>query len=239
MSFGIYVATAGAVANQRELDMVAHNVANSNTPGYRAMRTSFQEVLRGAFSAKERTFVAPAESWLATNPGPIVQTGDARDVTVEGRDFFSVRNGDERLYTKNLRLRADERGRLFDAAGGRVSVVRGTRVPRPNEPFEVNADGFVVQGGRVYGRIRTYSMDKPEEMEPRGGGRYAAVELAGRVRPGRGRVLSGQIEGSNAQPVENMVRMIKLERGHQALLRVVHAYRESDDQMIRATGTRA
>lgn len=234
MSYGLYVATAGAVARQNQLDVVSNNLANATTPGYRSVDVGFQEVLAEE-QAPDRHLVALAETRVDPRPGPLRSTGNPLDLSLEGRGYFALQGSPGvPVLTRTVSLKVDESGLLSDQRGRPVMVDGAELHVDPASPVAVTAEGEVTQGGQVLGRLSLYDVGNGGGLSPLGDGLYTPNDGSGPVFEVGAKVLTGTIEGSNVETVGTMVKMIRLERDHQSLMKVIQAYREADEGLIAA-----
>ncbi len=232
----LYIAANGAASTQLAQTVVANNLANVSTTGFRADLALFTAagVPGAGWPTRVDTQVAGTAVDLA--PGPMVTTGRPLDVAVQGRGWIAVQAPDgSEAYTRAGALRIDELGRLLTADGRPVLGNAGPIAVPPHEQVAIGADGTVTvrplgQGGgalAVVDRIRLVDPDparlvKGEDglLRLRGGG---AAEPDARVR-----LASGVLESSNVNPVEAMVQMIELARRFELQVRVMRAAREND-----------
>ncbi len=235
MSHGIYTATAGAVARQSHMDVVANNLANSNTNGYRRMRVSFEEVLTRATSA-QRHIVAVSQGSLSNEQGPMINTENPMDLAIQGDGFFLVEDSRENLgLMRSLSAHVDSYGRMVDTRN-RVILSRsgGPIQIDPTQPVDISAAGEVMQGNRVVDLISVVNVPEPRFLEPASHGVYRPSNSSGGLFSVSGDVVSGALEGSNVQPVHSMVELIRLQRDFQSLLKGIKAFREADERLTQA-----
>lgn len=236
MSDGIYAAAAGAVARQNQIDVLANNLANVSTAGFRAARTSFAEVLTAATSASQH-FVATGSDRLATEPGPLKQTGSPLDLAINGPAFFVAAERDgKQVLLKTVSLQINPDGLLLDSAGR--AMVQGNDVLRvnPRQPLTVTAEGELVQAGSPVGRLSVVTVADAGALSRGDSGALIPNPQSGPVFEAGYEVISGSIEGSNVNPLRGMVELIGLHRDYQALLRSVSSYKEADEQLIKNVG---
>lgn len=234
MSYGLYVATAGAVARQNQLDVVSNNLANATTPGYRSVDVGFQEVLAEE-QAPDRHLVAVAETRVDPRPGPMRATNNPLDLALDGAGYFALQGQPGvPVLTRTVSLRVEDSGLLVDQRGRPVMVDGDELHVDPSSPLTVSAEGEVTQGGQVLGRLSLYDVGNGGGLSPLGDGLYTPNDASGPVYEVGAKVLSGTVEGSNVETVGTMVKMIRLERDHQSLMKVIQAYREADEGLIAA-----
>jgi flagellar basal-body rod protein FlgF len=235
VTYGIYVATSGAVALERQLDVVANNLANATTTGFKALEVSFEEVLADA-EAPNRHLVDAGPTRVDPSAGPVQQTGNPLDLALEGPGFFVAdAGGGQRVLLRSVAARVAADGRLRDPAGRALELREGGGLALdPARPVQIDPDGGVRQGGDVLGRLLTADVVLPAGLAPLSAGAYQVTPESGAAVEVDTRVISGALEGSNVQSVTSMVRLVRLERDSQSLMKVIQAYREADEGIIGA-----
>lgn len=234
---GIYVATAGATARQRQIEVVANNVANASTPGFRKVGLAFEEVLGDDLNAPNRHLVGASEPRLSTEAGPIQETGRDLDLALTGDGYFVTEDfAGNQFLQRTVSLRLTEDGKFVDSAGRELRMDHSGEVD-PNKAIAIDARGMMTQEDQVIGRIEVRALFENEAaLEPVGGGAYTTNERSGPGLPVEtSHVVQGALEGSNVVPVESMVELITAEREFQSLTKVIQAYREADDALIDST----
>lgn len=238
-TFGIYVATSGAVARQNQIDVVANNLANATTAGHRSVEVTFEEVLRD-LRGGDRHMVATSTQRLSTEAGPIQFTDRPLDFAFDGAGFVKAEGRAGRsVLVRTGSLYVDNKdGTLRDAAGNAMINADDDKLIRlrPGLEAELTETGEVWQDGARVAQLTVLDVPDPAELEPLGNGTYAPTEDSGEVFKVEGNLKGGYLEGSNVVPVENMVEMIRLERGYQSTMKVIQAYREADDKLIQTSG---
>lgn len=212
----IYLSMSGAKATMQRQEVLAHNLANASTTGFRAEMAAFRAVPVRGDGASTRVF--SLESTIGYDPrsGPLQSTGRDLDVAMLGRAWLAVQASDgTEAYTRAGALELDAEGQLVTAGGrlvlgesGPISVPTGARL-------EIAADGTVSarvgdERAQAVGRLKLVT---PEDALVRGDD--------GLFRSGNGddldadpaaRLQSGALEGSNVNAVETMVAMIAAAR---------------------------
>ena len=116
MSSGIYVATAGAIAQSNALDATANNIANAATTGFRADRVTFKEALTAARSADVAS-VNNGATTIDSQPGALSATENPLDLALEGDGMFAVSTPNGPRYTRAGNFRIDDENKLVTADG--------------------------------------------------------------------------------------------------------------------------
>ena len=215
------------IALQRELDVVANNIANLNTTGFKADNVVFHEHLMpvaraNAFRCIDRqvSFVQDRATWLDLAQGPVQQTGNPLDVAVSGNAFLTVQTPRGERYTRNGALQINSQGQLVTSEGLQVIGQSGPIVFQPNDrDISIGLDGTVsVREGTnttdsQRGKLRLVRFDQPQRLQKDGTSTYMAP--AGMAAQDAGpdvRVNQGVIEKSNVNSVMEMTRMVEVTR---------------------------
>ena len=156
MDSGYYAAMTGLVARTQALDTAAANLANAQTPGYRAEREFFRSVLLGP-DAQDSQLGQTVNNYgllggdrLNLGQGALEQTGNPLDLAIEGEGFFEVQTSNGARYTRDGGFHRAPGGQLVTAAGEPVLSTTGQVIPIPPGEVTVGADGVVsVAGGAV------------------------------------------------------------------------------------------
>lgn len=228
------MAASGAIARARNIEVVANNVANASTPGFRKMQSGFEEVMQSV-QAPNRHHVALTEPRLSTALGALEETGNPRDLALTGPGYFVAEDGDDEVLLRTVSFRVTEDGKMVDGRGRELRAeLSGDLDGRT--PIEVDSHGVIRQADEVMGRLEVRGLFEDEAaLTPVGGGAYRATDRSGPGIPlETSDVVAGAIERSNVTPVESMVELIQLERDFQSLTKVIQSYREADEGLIGA-----
>lgn len=220
----IYTAMSGASQTLERQAAVAHNLANAASTGYRAEEHRLRAVAvipgAGSNALPTRAFVVDASTHTDFTPGPLQMTASPLDVAIQGQGWIALAMPDgSEAYTRNGSLQLDVNGVLQTRKGIPVQGDGGTISVPPDAKISVANDGtvsVVPESGaqntvNALGRIKL--VNPPEASLVRGGdglfrmANNAAVEADPNVT-----LASGYLEGSNVNPVEQMVSMISLAR---------------------------
>ncbi|MBW8311235.1 MAG: flagellar hook basal-body protein [Rhizobium sp.] len=205
----------------RAMGAISHNVANLNTPGFRAGRTvaSFGPALG-------------AEVALDLGDGPLAPSGRSLDLALRGRGFFQVQRGEQLLLTRAGNFRLDTEGRLVTASGDLVMGEAGP-IALADETARVDGEGRVLVGERVLDRLRVVDVAAPERLMAASGG---AFTYDGGLADWRGSVVQGAIERSNVDPAEETVRLMELTRHAESVQRAISIYDKTMEAGINRLG---
>ncbi|MGE0791183.1 MAG: flagellar basal-body rod protein FlgF [Sandaracinaceae bacterium] len=241
MSDGIYSALSGAVAQQRSLDVVANNVANVGTVGYRADTLAFREALsqqQGQLPDGLR-YVTVEEVSTDSSAGPLTQTGNRLDVALNGDGMLAVSTPDGTRYTRAGSLRMDAQGVLRTPSGHGVldanANQRGALVTIPPNATEIAiaTDGTVTADGADVGRLR---VDRFADGALQKEGLTLFRATGNGTPAAETEVLQGYVEGANVSPVSGMNELIGASRAFDAFQRVIQAFKQIDEHAARELG---
>jgi flagellar basal-body rod protein FlgF/flagellar basal-body rod protein FlgG len=214
------------IALQRELDVVANNIANLNTTGFKADNVVFQEHLMpvaraNAFTPGDRqlSFVQDRATWLDLSQGPVQQTGNPLDVAISGSAFLTVQTPRGERYTRNGAMQINNAGQLVTSEGLQVIGENGPIVFQANDRnISISTDGTIsVREGNnttdsLRGKLRLASFDQPQRLQKDGTSTYMPPPGVQAQPATQVRVVQGNIEKSNVRSVIEMTRMVEVTR---------------------------
>lgn len=237
MGSGIYIALSGAVAQNNALDVVANNVANAGTTGFRADRIAFQKVL-GKASGNDQNFVQVAVTKVDSQAGPIRQTGNPLDLALSGDGFFAIDTPRGVRYTRAGDFTLDKTGRIVNPDGYTARKQGGgsVSIPKDAKDVMVSGDGSVYADGNKVGGLQLARF-APGNIVHEGGALYAATPGAQAQVGQLPEVMSGSIEEGNFNVVRGMVDLVKVSRSYDALHRMLESYKQIDQRTAQAIGT--
>ena len=224
----IYILASGLFYRQRELEVVANNLANVDTPGFkRVLLTAMAYPVK---SPKEVLLTTPPDSpkrsennfvytvmgkqKVDTTEGPLEHTGNPLDVAISGKGFFAVEVKGKVLYTRDGHFLLDPQGYLVNQNGYPVLDSSGRKIligRAPLEEVKITRDGVIFVGNRRVAKLKIVDLEGVKHVGEnlyRGEREKPAVDYT---------VLQGYLEGSNVNPVEEMVRMTQTMRAYQAV----------------------
>src|SRR5450755_3544294 len=149
MDSGYYAAMTGLVARTQALDTAAANLANAQTPGYRAEREYFRSVLLGPDALNSQlgqtvnNYGLLGGDRLDLKQGPLQQTGNTLDLAVEGQGFFEVQTAQGLRFTRDGSFHRSQAGLLVTQAGEPVLSAAGKPIPIPPGEVSVGASGVL------------------------------------------------------------------------------------------------
>ncbi len=255
---GLYTAATGALVAQANVDVIANNLANVNTAGFKrsllqaqaAPQTAlFRDQIEPGRASGNRTGGVATHTPIGTlgfgvriydtptvfEQGPIEQTGNALDVALSGPGFLAVRDGAGAIrYTRGGSLTQNARNELVTNGGDTVLGPDGqpAKIP-PGQTLKITSQGELLSNGAPSGRLAVFEFSDRLSLRPEGADKFVnsgrAPQLATQTT-----VLQGAQEKSNAQVVPAMVNLIANERWFDANQKMIQT---QDDELAQAITT--
>lgn len=237
-----YIGAGGMNAQQARLDAISNNLANADTTGFKRDIAVSREIAprraafpRGAPGAADAAGAAPVVDAVVTytdfSQGTLRPTGAQMDFALDGEGFFCVQTPEGERYTRDGEFSVGADGCLVTKGGYAVLGEDGV-LNTGGKPFTVAADGVLRgAGGEVLGAFRIVRFPDVRHLKRRGDSIWSAdgepAEPYAAEDDARPRVLQGFVEGSNVNVVNEMVRMIEVNRAYEANQRAVR----TEDEM--------
>jgi len=239
MKVSFPVILSSQVALKNRLDAVAHNVANSNTPGFRAQGMRFESVLS---QTAEQTVAYSSKgiNYISRQSGVMVKTGNMLDVAVQGEAWMALRGPGGTIYTRDGRMRILPTGDLQSLTGYPVLDVSGSPLTLSAEdgPVTISRDGMMSQAGKQVGALGLFKI--PAEAK------LTRVDSSG-VIPDReavpvieftdNGVVQGFVEQSNVNAILELSRLIEVTRAFESLNSMAEQLEKSSTDAIKTLGS--
>ncbi len=244
---GLYSAGMGMMLQVRKQELTANNIANVQTTGFKLTRLTTHDTVESRRDVDQymRSRETQRIDEVATDwrPGPLVRTGNNLDVAVRGDGFLVAQTPDGERYFRSGSLQLNADRDLVDLSGARILDEAGNPVHIPGAKAVLTAEGKVLSDGEEVAKLRLVDFPKPYALQHDGAGKYRTFETtpgAGMPQPLEASpnvsLETGFLEGSNTNPVENMVQMIAQFRNYEADSRVVQAVDSTLDKAVNTVG---
>jgi len=230
MSRDIYSSLSGATAAQYQMDLIAQNVANANTNGYKELRVAFEQEGSG-FGPLGQVMTGEAETSPDMRNGSIRIDKDPNHLALQGEGFFVVGANGRELLTRAGAFERNDEGYLL-TTDGHVLLGEGGPIEIPiEEEFRVANDGrvFASESGEI-GKIRIVDVD---DVTPIGS---ALWRPDAPMRESEAQVIQGALEGSNVNPLRAMVELVEASRMFEAYQKAMQASDELDQKLNQMGG---
>lgn len=218
MQNGLYVALSAQVNLEKRLNAVANNVANLSTAGYRAEDTHFEALLAKA-SKGDIAFTSAGDSFISRRAGPVIKTDSPLDVAIQGDAWLSVGGTKGPVYTRDGRMQMDATGQLRNLSGQPMLDPGGGPLlldPQAGPPT-IGRDGSIYQGVNQVGSLGMFTID-PKARLTRAEANAVSTSLpAAPVQDfTRMGMTQGYVEGANVNPVQEMTKLITIQRAFES-----------------------
>ncbi|HOJ67602.1 MAG TPA: flagellar hook-basal body protein [Candidatus Hydrogenedentes bacterium] len=244
---GLYAAASGMVTLQERQDVLANNVANAATPGFRrhipvslGFYDLFSGTLRSSAWFRGRSTapgggLKPVETWPDPAQGPLQTTSNPLDIALTGPGFLAVETPNGPRWTRNGHLSVDPSGRLTTPDGYPVLAASGGYLDVRGGAIHIAEDGSVTVDNRAVGKLRIDEFDHPERLV-REGASLARLDATAAGNDARAatatRVVQGALEASNVNLGTEMAGLMAGLRAYEANQKVVTAFDDTLGKLI-------
>jgi len=218
MDSGYYAAMTGLMARTQALDTAAANLANAQTPGYRAERDYFRSVLLGSDALDSElgrtvnNFGLIGGDRLDLSQGALTSTGNPLDLAIEGEGFFQVQTPNGPRFTRDGGFHRSQAGGLVSAAGEPVLSRAGRMIQLPPGEVTVGADGVLSVAGGTVATVGVYTFPAGVHLTPEGTNRYVAPADAKPVLSTNASIHQGAVESANQDVIQGSLDLIVMQR---------------------------
>ena len=237
---GLWTAASGMSAQQLMIDVIANNLANVNTAGFKKSRCDFQDLMyqtisqAGSLTSEGTQIPTGIQIGMGTMPvgvqklymqGDFKETKTELDMAIEGKGFFNVLSNEEELYTRAGHFKIDADGNIVTPNGDKLQP----EMTIPTDTVSINIDGtgtvtvYDPSGAATsLGVIELYTFSNPAGLFSTGHNLYRPTDASGEAiagtpgSDGLGTIAQGFLEMSNVDVVEEMVSMIMAQRAYEA-----------------------
>ena len=250
----LYIAQTGLEAQQTQMDVIANNLANVNTTGFKKARAVFQDLLYqnlrqpGAQSSQNTQYpsglqlgtgVRPVATERIMTQGNLTQTGNSLDVAINGQGFFQILKPDGTIaYTRDGTFQLNNQGQLVTSSG--YVLQPPVTIPPGAQTITIGNDGTVSvtltgqSAPQQVGSIQLANFLNPTGLQNIGDNLYLQTASSGATTTGQptfnglGSLQQGYLETSNVNVVAELVNMISTQRAYEINSKAV----QTSDQML-------
>ncbi len=225
MSKGIFIALSGAVLKEKQMELIAQNLANSNASAYKKLQIAFKDHLVHPDGVEDgRTMADVAAVTTDFSPGGIHATGNPLDLALEGEGFLAL---EKNRFTRRGDLLRNAEGYLTTRSGIPVLGNNGP-VWLPEGRVEIGPRGEITVNQVPIDTLQIVEIPEPKAMVRLGEDLYQTDQP---TRPSSARVKQGYLEGSNVEVVREMTRIILTLREFQAFQKIIQGFEEAAAKM--------
>ena len=246
MTKGFYNLTSGMLSQTRRLNVVANNMTNLSTAGYKSETytdRTFDEVLISRVGNKDKSgatpigqesyILAPDQLYIDFSRGSLKETGLTLDFAIQGDGFFAIQTADGVQYTRGGSFSLNDAGQLTLSGHGLVLGMDGQPITLPTDQIRADGSGriYTEDGGTYLGQLGVFTFANTDQMEKAASGLFTTGgQQAQAVQ--QPEILWKYIEESNVDMLQEMTRMMSAERALQGGAQVLKLY---DSLLTKAT----
>ncbi|MDI3279769.1 MAG: flagellar basal-body rod protein FlgF [Bacillota bacterium] len=240
---GLYTAASGMLLEKTRTDVIANNLANVNTTGFKRdslLTEAFPQLLLHRLDDPVQQMplvpwppvdLRPPVGWVGVGAavqgtatdftqGQLVVTDNPLDVALVGRGFLVVEERGGLRYTRNGSLALDSEGYLVTSEGARVLGLNGP-VAVSGSKIQITAEGEVLVDGAYVDTLQVVDFPEPAGLVKEGDSLYRATAAAGAPQPAEAEVRQGVLERSNVNSIQEMIDLIAATRAYEANQKMV------------------
>lgn len=224
---------------KRQLEVVANNLANMSTNGFKSSQMMFVEhVVKSKGGERlispKLTYTRDIATRIDVTDGAIETTGNPLDMAIRNEGFFVVRDqGGNEFYTRNGQFRLDTTGQVVNQQGYALIAEGGQPIIFSPEDSEINIsrDGTISTENGQIGTLQIVQFANPQDMQRTSGALFTSQLPPQPVEDPD--IIQGALEGSNVEPIMEMARMIELHRSYESAKSFIEREDERERSMIR------
>ncbi len=232
-----FIALSRQSTLRREMDVIANNLANMNTAGFKGEKMMFIDYLvrsKGGhgITGDKLAYVRDIATVRDFADGPLEQTGNPLDVALKDEGFFTVRTPEGDRYTRVGRFQLDETGQLVTYQGFPVLSDGGQPFFFSPEDKEISVarDGTISTENGTLGKLGVQNFENLNDLQEVAGGLYTSDQTPNTAETPN--IVQYMVEGSNVQPIIEMTRMIEVNRSYASVKRMLEKEHERINTMF-------
>lgn len=234
------IAAAGLRSRTETLDLLANNMANAGTSGYKADGESYDlyfgdEAWNGVSENRPAGSEMPLvqRNWTDFSQGTLLDTGNMGDIALSSQGFFVVQTANGSLYTRTGHFKVAKNGQLQTPEGYQVLGKNGKPVQvDPSQGFSVSSSGQISQAGNPVAELQILDVQTVDALTKRGN-TYFTLNPGAKTSPAiDAEVEQGKVESSNVNPSNAAVKLVGVLRQFEMLQRAIHIAGDMGKQAV-------
>jgi flagellar basal-body rod protein FlgF len=227
MDNALYVGLSRQMTLRRELDIVANNIANADTTGFKVesllVKTEPKAPAVTLDGPKPVKFVMDTGVARDFGQGTLRTTGSPLDLAIEGQAFFKINTPDGERYTRDGHFRLDDSGKVITQNGQPVADAGGGEllIDPQKGPIAIASDGTVSQGIEQVGKIGVVRFDSLSVLEKTGDNLYRNASNQQAQAAPDARLRQGMLEGSNVNTIAQITKMLEVTRAYESMAKMM------------------
>ena len=226
----LYVGLSRQMVLKRELDIIANNIANADTNGFKVenLRTKEQDGPPAITQGNPRPVKFVGEDGVARDcsQGELRRTAATYDLAIEGQGFFKVTTKSGDRFTRDGHFRTNDQGVLVTQGGDPVADDGGGQItidPQKPGAISISPDGIVSQGSERVGKVGVFKFGSLSALEKTGSNLYQNAANQTPAAAPDAKVRQGMLESSNVNPIVQITRMIEVNRAYEQTAQMISA----------------
>lgn len=219
-----YIVLSRQLGLSRQMEVVANNLANTNTAGFKAEGMVFSEYLIKAEKPVKLSYVQDLASYRDLSEGNLETTGNDLDLAIQGKGYFVIQTPEGPRYTRNGRFQLNAAGEVVNREGFQVLAGGAPIIINTDDgPINIAGDGTIsadrTQGGNtpvIYGKLDVVTFADDTALKPGNGTTFESDEAPIQATIDQFKVQQRMLEGSNVESIREMTSMIWVQRNYQA-----------------------
>lgn len=237
MDSGFYAACTALMARSQTLDLVANNLANLSTPGYRAQHDSFRSLLAtssgtplSGLNQAVNDYAVLGFGQLDLSQGNLERTGNDLDLGIGGHGFFVVQTANGQRFTRDGSFHVSTKGQLVTLSGDLVLGTDDRPIPIVGAPVSVSPDGTISVNGALAGQVKVVDFPPGTALESVGKTYYSAPDKSA-VSATQASIQQGALEASNVNSISSAVELITVQRYAELIQRALSMFHTDLNQV--------
>lgn len=223
------VMLSGQMALSQAMDVVANNIANASTTGYKREAISFDTMVNRVDPSEKTSYVSDRTNYRDASPGALTPTGNSLDLAIQGQGYLEVQTAQGIRYTRAGSLQTNTAGEIVTLSGQKIlnDGGQGITLPETVSQLNIGADGFVtarVDNGNALaelGKIAMVKFDDESQLQSLGNGLYATTQTAKPITDDSSQIVQGSLESSNVQAITEMTNMMSIMRSYEQMANMI------------------
>ena len=241
MDNALYVGLSRQMTLRHELDIVANNIANADTTGFKVesllVKTEPKAPAVTLDGPKPVKFVLDTGVARDFGQGQLRQTGSPLDLGIDGKGFFKVSTPDGERYTRDGRFRLDDNGKVVTQAGLPVLGDGGEITLDPTKgAVTIASDGTMSQGIERVGKVAVVGFDTLSVLEKTGDNLYRNTSNQQPQPATTAQVRQGMLEGSNVNSISEITRMLEVTRAYESMAKMMDSTADLSRRAVERMG---
>lgn len=235
MTVPVYVVSSHMLSQRNKLNMVADNVANSNTAGYKKLDMTFDEIVSRKQAKEVGSFVSLGQMHYDFTQGGMTRTDSQLDVAIQGKGFFAIDREGQTQYTRNGHFSLSPAGELVTDAGDLVLDNNGGAIAIPADSISISItkDGTISNQNGPIAQLGVFSMAEPNKLIRAGASGYIYEGADQPALAETSALIQGHVEDSNINSIEETVNLTEVNRAYQSSARLVQSIEDLEQRVVR------